>query len=279
LSHEIPKDVTPDYIKQELKIKNMMISLGFNEVISQSFVKEDYLNLNESLDDPQARPIKVINRPSPDTEYLRISHLPNLLEIARKIINERGEKAMLFEIGKVYFKKDTYRERRKLGIMYYENKDQKFPYFKGFIETIFSHLGTNSTKWTGSTSEFKITRDKEVIATGKIIEKIFYVEIDLDKLPHKNDTYQVKLWPKFPPQIEDITFNLLPNTNVDDLINLIKSEDKVEEVDLVDTYKENYTFRVRYQDPDKTLTDDEVRKIRESYLRKIKQKLGISPKN
>src|SRR4030065_97513 len=39
LSLEIPKNITPLYITQEIEIKNAMLSLGFDEVISIPFVR------------------------------------------------------------------------------------------------------------------------------------------------------------------------------------------------------------------------------------------------
>jgi len=97
LSLEIPKNITPDYIIQEEKIRQAAVSVGFDESISLSFVKEKYKNNN----------IELLNPPSPDNKYLRNTLFFNLLEATEKIINERGELVALFEIGKVYLKKEN----------------------------------------------------------------------------------------------------------------------------------------------------------------------------
>jgi phenylalanyl-tRNA synthetase beta subunit len=45
-------------------------------------------------------------------------------------------------------------------------------------------------------------------------------------------------------------------------------------VELKDTFQNNFTFNIQYQDPNKTLTDKEVEQIRIKILTKIKEKFG-----
>ena len=43
-------------------------------------------------------------------------------------------------------------------------------------------------------------------------------------------------------------------------------------IELIDSYKNTRTFRITYQSPRKTLTDKEVKKIREKIVRKLRTK-------
>ncbi|MEK7470600.1 MAG: hypothetical protein AAB622_01150, partial [Patescibacteria group bacterium] len=53
----------------------------------------------------------------------------------------------------------------------------------------------------------------------------------------------------------------------------------IEKVELKDIYKNSYTFRIWYQDAEKTLTDAEVAKIRDEIIKEIKNKFGGTVKD
>ncbi len=274
LSLEIPKVTTPDYINQELDIKNQMISLGFDEIISLAFVKESSLDKNKPVDDGNYLAVRVINRPSPDIEELRMSLLPNLMEFNKKIFDERGTESHLFELGKIYLKhKNNYIEKRKLGIIYCQ-KDGEFVHFKGYLEAFFEKLNIQGVKFEDWENGFRISIKKETIGYGFQFDNVFYVEIDLDSILDKAQKIKAILWPKYPPQIEDITLIIASKTRIGDIVDVIRSSKLISNVELKDIYKDSYTFRVWYQDPNKTLTGEDVEKIRNKYLKEIKEKFG-----
>src|SRR3990167_3718783 len=113
LSLEIPPIVTPAYVGQEENFRTAAQSVGLDETITSSFVSEKYHKFNQYLENTDVAPIKIVNRPSPDNEVLRLTLLPNLVAMTQKVINERGHQAGFFEIGKVYFKQKDYCEKRK----------------------------------------------------------------------------------------------------------------------------------------------------------------------
>lgn len=282
LSLEIPAVVTPKFIDQELRLKGHMIALGFNEVISSTFVKEKLLNLNLLLDEGIAKSVKLSNPPSPDNKFLRMSLLPNLYEFVEKIINERGVRASLFEVGKIYFNsKGKYLERRKLGIIDWKKDDSGFAKFKGVIDGLFLKNNIKDISYSGIplnvgiNQTFSIAVDKKIIGYGGKLKDIYFCEIDLDLILEKGKPDNVSLWPKYPPQIEDHNFTFPEKTKIGEVIKAIMMVDPViESVDLLDIYKNVYTFRFLYQDPNKTLTDTEVEGIRNKILAKVKEKFG-----
>ncbi|KKQ98760.1 MAG: Phenylalanine-tRNA ligase beta subunit [Candidatus Woesebacteria bacterium GW2011_GWB1_39_12] len=286
LSLEVPKDITLSYINQEKDLKDNLTSIGFDEVISLPFVKEDMRELNKSLIN-SGSPVKVVNRPSPDIEEMRMTMLPNLLEFTQKIINERGTEVRLFEIGKIYFKKtNKYHELRKAGIIYWSKGNANFFKFKGYIESLFSKMNLKNFKFstadlpiTNITNSYNITSSGQVVALGGEIEDCYYLEIDLDSLLSKNLKPSVNLWPKYPPQIEDLTFVIPERTKIGEVVLSIKLvDDKIAEVELKDIYKDSYTFRIWYQDKNKTLENDEVEKIREKIIKELNHR-GVRIKN
>ncbi len=287
LSLEIPSNITPDYITQEQKLRNSAVAVGLDEAITLSFVEEKSVDLNLHPEDLGHNAAELVNPPSPDTRYMRQSLLPNILSVGKKIVNERGDALGLFEIGKVYSKyKGKYIEVRKLGIIYWKKENNNLRNFKGIIEAFFAKSNLPkpeliiSPKNIRLNDSYDIVFEKEVIGFGGVINDMYFVEIDLDSVLGKDKKYAVNLWPKYPPQIEDITFNLPGKTHIGSVMEAIKSVDKsVKKVELRDVYKGSYTFRIWYQDPNKTLTDAEVEQIRNRILAKIKDKFGGQVKN
>ena len=59
----------------------------------------------------------------------------------------------------------------------------------------------------------------------------------------------------------------------------VKSSDStITSVELKELYKDSYTIRILYQDPQKTLDNKEVENIRTKILTGLKEKYGISDK-
>lgn len=282
LSLEIPEVVTPPYIKQELMLKTLMTGLGVNEVISSTFVKEKLLDLNVKMDEAVFESVKLTNPPNPDNKVMRMTLLPNLYEFVVKIGNERGTSADLFEIGKIYFKeKGKYFEKRKLGIVAWNKENLTFAEFKGIIDGVFVKSGINHVSYdrtplgTKLAETFSVSIGADIVGYGGIYQNVYFAELDLDSMLGKGAGYQVTLWPKYPPQIEDHNFVFPEKTKVGEVIDSMKSVDsKISNLELIDVYKDTYTIRVWYQDPEKTLTDSEVEKIRNKMLLTVKEKFG-----
>ena len=285
LSLEIPQNITPEFIKQEDQLHKAATATGLDEAITSSFVKEKLSNLNVNADDYGYKTAELINPPSPDFKYMRQSLLPNLLLIADKIINERGGIVKLFEIGKIYSKfKNKYQESRKFGIVYYRAGGDSFTEIKGLIDAFCESSGLPPFKYDNSPkniplkNSFSINLGNQNVGFGGKFKNVYFIELDLDNLLEKSKKYIVKLWPKYPPQIEDLTLLLPPKTHIGDIVSTISMYRHVENAELKDVYKDSYTFRIWYQDPTKTMTDAEVSNIRTEIIKTLKTKFGAQIK-
>ncbi|MFA6074162.1 MAG: phenylalanine--tRNA ligase subunit beta [Candidatus Woesearchaeota archaeon] len=281
LSLEIPKNITPDYILQEERLRNSAVSIGFDENISLSFIREKYLSLQTNKNNN----VTLINPPSPEIKYLRSSLFPNLLESAKKIMNERGKLVQLFEIGKIYTKSNNkYEEKRKIGFIYtkYHNS---FTEFKSLISSFFDKADINNPLYISDIldlnfiNSYKLKLDKQEIGWGGKFGEFYYTEIDLDSILNKEQKYKVSLWPKYPPQIEDLTLVVPKKTYIGEVIKTIKSINQlVNKVVLTDIYENSYTFNIEYQSKNHTLNDREVKDLRTKILSSLKLKFGIVTK-
>jgi len=280
LSLEIPKNITPDYILQEERLRNSAVSIGFDENISLSFIKEKYLSLQVNKNNN----VTLINPPSPETKYLRSSLFPNLLESAKKIIDDRGKLVQLFEVGKIYLKdKGKYVEKRKIGFIYRSNNKNEFIYFKSLVLSFFDKADINNPLYISDildlnfTNSYKLRLDKQEIGWGGKYGEFYYAEIDLDSILNKEQKYKINLWPKYPPQIEDLTLVIPEKTYIGEVISAVKSVNQlIGKVELTDIYENSYTFNIEYQSENHTLTDKEVEVIRTKILSSLKSKFGIN---
>ncbi len=282
LSLEIPGNITPEFISQEENLRNSAVAVGLDEAITLSFVTEKAKDLNVHPEDVGHVSPELLNPPSPDTKYMRQSLLPNLMTVAQKIIDERGPSLGLFEIGKVYTKfKYKYLESRKLGIIYWRKDKNDFRSFKGIVEAFFAKSNlptpvfTHIPKNISLIDSYDLKLNKDVVGFGGMIKDMYFIEIDLDSILSKDKKHSVSLWHKYPPQIEDVTLVFPSKTYIGEVVNLITSMNRfIEKVELKDIYKDAYTFRIWYQAASKTLQDQEVEKIRNEMLSKVKEKFG-----
>ena len=153
LSLEIPEDVTPDFIVQEDHFRQSAESVGLDEVINLPFIPKSQNSQNLNPEFPNFKTATLVNPPSPDTQYLRQSMYVNLLNNAQKVINERGEHASFFEIGKVYYKsKGSYFEKRRMAIIFWNKNSSSFASFKGLVLAFFNKAQFPEQKFESTTN-------------------------------------------------------------------------------------------------------------------------------
>ena len=109
---------------------------------------------------------------------------------------------------------------------------------------------------------------------------LIYYEFDirlLQKLGNKLKGF--KNPPKYPAQIEDLTFSFPERTKIGKVIDSIKNLDKqIAKIELIDTFKNSFTFRIWYQNPNKTLTNKDVESIRKKVISNLSSKFGANIK-
>jgi len=276
----------------ELELKNLMVSAGFHEVFTLSLVSSDLIK--QTLLKPEDH-IKLSNPVSSEYEYLRISIIPSLLSALKLNPNEPSFK--IFEYNKVYFEvSEKPLEKYMLSAL---EKNTDFRSLKGTIDLILEKLNivnyevkpqvAKSNFWHPTKSgviEIKgeiIGNFGEihplVLENLKIKDSVFAFEFDVSSLRNSQGKKQFKDISNYPPQVEDLTLILPERIRVGDVIKKIKSlDDKIFSVFLKDLYKNAYTFRIYYQDFEKTLTDSEVKAIRNKILDNLKKEFGIIQK-
>jgi len=297
------------YFQWENKIKDLLVSQGFSEIYNYSFISKELiektgLNAKESL--------KLKNPLTKELEYLRPSLIPSLLKTCAQ--NQAFfPKMKIFESACTYLpqeKKLPNQKTRLVSLVTGEN----FLHLKGIAELILKQMGIDNVSfktWVGREPYFIPGRtavietsknllgiigeiNPQVLSKFEILNKVVLLDLDFEALVKLATTTKTYIpIPKYPAIIEDLTFIFKPQTPVGELIQLIKEVSFpakgrgpstrrigaiIQKVELIDSYKDTRTFRITYQNPQKTLTDKEVGKIREKIIKRVKQKFGTGLK-
>lgn len=273
MTGSIPEDRPQTPFGFEIKAKRTLKALKGNEVYTYSMVKKEYVKKSA---------LRLKNPLGKDSEYMRDSLMPSLIEAADQ---NKGEKApfFLFEMANVYVpkKKRLPEEKMMLGVIFSNYSYRKA---KGVVEAFLAEVNIEAKfearDKRGYSKSHRIeirTKEEKLGSFGQLKNGYLYWEMDMQKL-HAAHTpiMPFRQIPPYPPQIEDITFTLKAGIKVADIIETIKDTDqRIANCELVDIYEANYTLRIYYQDPEKTLEDQEVARLRKKMLKQVAKGFGV----
>lgn len=285
----IPQDKI-DFHKWEARSKSALKFWGFTETINYSMLSESILKEFE------IRPedcLKIANPLSEEWVFLRPSLMPSLLQVAS--LNKK-EKIKIFELANVYlFQSENQLPEENLmltGLVIGEN----FAKIKGIVESLLEELGLKEIEIkpyqlqkTFYGKIFHPSRRAEIIFKDNSLgifgqlkkEKVFVFDLDFTQIvKESNEIKKYQPIPKYPPIIEDLSFVIPEKTHLGEVMKAISAvSPTIRNVALIDSFKNSRTFRIIYQNINKTLTDNEVEKIREKIIKGLKDKLRVQLKS
>jgi phenylalanyl-tRNA synthetase beta chain len=272
MSGDLPKPAADSGFKFERELKQILKSLGGIEVYTLSLVTKEMAG-DKSL--------RLKNPLGKDGEYLRTNLMPSLLESVKVNTQENGY-IHFFETSNVYIprKNDLPLEKLTLGGII---KKGEYRENIGIVRSILQELdiefavkNSDGANYLPNQKMIVYSGKKQIGEYGNLDSGLFYYEFYLQELIESDKVIKKYHNPaKFPPQIEDLTLILPEKTYIGEVIDSIKSIDRlIVKVELRDIFENAYTFRVEYQDPERTLTDALVEKIRNKILQKVKIKFG-----
>lgn len=249
-------EISPQ-IKFEKKIKNLLKSLGFSEVITYSFINPKTLeNLNLSEDDKRLNFLEIANPLSITQSIMRTTLVPGLIETACFNFFREITSLKIFEIGKVFFPTSNIlaEESLYLGIliMGYANKEawyedlRKFDLYdlKGYLNSIFENLKIDINFIPYSSEPFLkrgisfdlYLENKKIGFAGEIKNSILkefdlktnvlIAEINLEPLLEKQKeiekVHEVKKPPKYPSTFRDVTCLIKKEIKIGEILDYVK---------------------------------------------------------
>ncbi len=294
------------YDKTTREIRNKMISLGLNEVLSYILINDKEVH-KFTLDDFEE--VKLLDALTEDRNTLRYMMIPSLLKIYEYNKSHNLKDISIFEIGKGFFKKNgEYGENNKLCALmtgdYFLGVDNTrkvdFYVIKGIVEEILDYLGYGNRysfvkKDTipeefhpGQTAYISVNNDIVGII-GKLhpelCKDVYVFEINLDKLLEKRvGKMKYKEISKFPGVSKDLAVVVDKNVIAKDIETVINkaSSNLLSEIKVFDVYeginlglnKKSIAFNLYFEAQNRTLTDDEINKEMENIIKAVENKLG-----
>jgi phenylalanyl-tRNA synthetase beta chain len=257
-------------------VEDVLVGLGFSEAYTPSLVAED----------PDPNAFRIPQPQSLDQAVLRTALLPSLIAAARHNVDAGNEGIALFEIAHVYLPNGELPTERihAAGVV-----QGPFPRAKGAVETILAagqilatygrgehplmHPGKTATTAYGVVGELR----------PGILEGAWSAfELELDDLDW------LTRWPyedviTYPPVKQDLAFAVPEEVLAGDLIDAaFEAVPEVRGMQPFDVYRgeqvgpgrKSIAFRVEFQSPERTLTDDEAAALREQIVETLKAKFG-----
>ncbi len=312
LSQPIPKQNLEPIIGLKREVRRSIIGYGFQEIITYSLTSLEMLNkLSPDPHPLEPMPLRVANPMTVEQEYLRPHLRANLL--AALSANRRHEDGgvRLFELGRVYLPrpKGLPDEREVLcGLLSgpkleksWQGRDELPDFFeaKGVVEGLLSQLGVEASFEECSDDSLHSSKQAAIVIGGKrlgvvgelhpkvlqsfeIAEAVYLFEIDLVALlPFTIAHKMFKPIPRFPDIVRDMALVVDAGIAHRKVLELIKSFPLVERVAIFDVYsgdqvpqgKKSLAYRLTFQSPTHTLTDNEINKVQQQILDKLSHDL------
>jgi Phenylalanyl-tRNA synthetase beta subunit len=226
----------------------------------------------------------------------------------------RKSSIRLFEIGKVFLprKGELPLEREMLcavlsGLqrgLFWRGKAEPVDFFvaKGVVETLLSQLELvasleltkDETLCLGRSASIIVGNDRvgvigelhpKVSEAFELSETAYLIEIDLDKLSSLiASTKEYQPISRYPSTSRDIALLVSEQITYQQIYAIIQDFPLVTQVTLFDLYvgeqvpagKKSFAFKIVYQSPTHTLTDEEVDRVQQQILDKLSQEVGAA---
>ncbi len=297
--------------KTTRNIKNKMVDLGLNEVLTQIFINpsegKKYTTDNFEV-------VKLLDPLSIEKAALRYTLVPSLMKVYDYNKAHGVKDLSIFEIGKGFYLKDSkYGENSKLcalltGDYFYQvgnNIKIDFYIVKGIVEELLDYLGYsnryNLVVPNNIAEEFHsgvyaniCLQGKEIGFIGKlnpsiVKEDVYLFEINLDKLL-KNRTSKIKFKEisKYPTITKDLAFIMKKDVMNSDIEKIIKKAGGrlLDDIQIFDIYtgekisrdEKSIAYSLTFKDENRTLNEEEVMEVFNNIIDKV-EKTGAKLRN
>jgi phenylalanyl-tRNA synthetase beta chain len=232
--------------------------------------------------------LELKNPITPEESVLRNSLLPSLLRVADYNFNRQVEELRIFEIGKVFFE----RHEETHGAAFFGGKNVDIFALKGIAENILENVSFRPSDLSHFHPKKQLglyLLDVCVGAVGIVHPSICkdggYLSINLSALPKQAKKKYAPI-AKFPSTRRDIALLAPKNLTYAEIASAISQHKPklVTEFFMFDYFesekigadKKSLAFAFIYQDPERTLSDDEVNQAHEKFSQLLTQKLPLA---
>ncbi len=291
----------------ESKAGSLCRSLGFNEIITYSFVSPaifDQIRLPQ--DSALRNALKIQNPLGEDTSIMRTIALPSMLDILARNSAYHNKSAKLYEMAKVYLPVEgqTLPQEPKMLVLGSYGANETFFTLKGELEAIFNGLRIQKATYTAVKDNpsyhpgrcAKVTIGGEDVGYIGQIHPLVAQNYDIDGDVYCAEINFIKLFnlqkpdatytplPKYPTVNRDLSFLCDEAVTVADVVDVINGSagKLLRDVKLFDIYrgtgipdgKKSMAFSLALRADDRTLTDADSEGVISKVLFALSEKLG-----
>ena len=314
LAQQIPQQRPAPITALKRRVRNMMVGYGFQELVSFSLTNMDVLvKLSPESKKPEPLPVHIANPASTEQEYLRPTLRAGLLAALtlNKAFSDEGLR--LFELGKVYLNRNENLPDEPdmlCGVMcgprserWWQGTSEPMDFFdaKGIVEGLLSQIGITAKFEKSADANLHPANQAAITADGKQIgvvgelhpsvkehfgltQTVYLFEINVPLLLPLIKDKVYRPVPKFPAVVRDIALVVDAGVTHQQILDTMKGFSLVTDVALFDVYsggqvpagKKSMAYRLTFQSPDKTLTDQQISGVQQAILKKLTTGLGAS---
>lgn len=286
--------------------KEILVSLGLNEIVTYSFVSPKQLDMIRTDENSLLRQqIKLLNPLGEEYSIMRTTLLPNLLEVIARNDNRKVERVNAFEIGNLFIPKEipvtTLPIEKKSLVIGKYGEGEDFFSLKGAVEELLEKLGIKGYEFIPEENHptyhsgrcANIQWENHILGTigeihPKVLEnyditnRVYAGEIDYNiiiQLVKLDKIY--KALPKYPAMTRDIAILVKDEITNGEIISIINDNGGkiLESAALFDVYKgkqiedgyKSMAYSLIFRANDRTLTDEEVSKVYDKTLLKLEE--------
>ncbi len=293
------------YDKTTRQIRQKLVDLGLNEVLTQIFLNDE---VAYKYCDKDYEIVKLLDPLSVEKNALRYSLIPSLLKVYEYNKDRNLKDITIFEMAKGFYKKDSkFGEDNKLCILmtgdYYlelgNKKSVDFYIIKGIVEELLHFLGYDnrysfvindipSYLHPGQSANINVN-GKNIGIIGKlhpnVAKNIYVAEINLDNLlENRVSRLKYKDISKYPSVVKDLAFIVNKDVSNEDIIKVIKKSGGklLTNIEVFDLYtgenvgkdEKSIAYSLTFSDMTKTLSDEEVMTIFNKIILDVENKIG-----
>ena len=306
LHGHIPQ-IVPDEARQlKETVQDIMAGCGMQEVVNYSISNLSSLEKTGLSALASLNPLRIANPMRPEHEHLRLSLRPGILANVAQNQKHQDQGLLFFEIGKVYLPRDGDLpiEKEILACVVTgdeEGSENGFLKIKGILESLLERLGVEVRFEPGEEPGLhpgRIVRlkvqDDDLGVLGEVhpqvveafdIEagSVYVFEADMEKLRrHLPASKKYRPISRYPGVLRDLALLVDANTPARAIEDVIKSFPLVTRTNLFDVYsgdqvpqgKRSLAYRIQFQSPNRTLTEEEVNVVQAQLVQKLSQETG-----
>ena len=298
-----PKATLTAEQKFERSAVRAMLGLGYNEIISYTFVSPKfYDNINLPADSPLRRSVTILNPLGEDTSMMRTTALPSMLQILQNNYANRNMDCSIFELAKEFTPKESVDElpdeKVKLMIGAY-GKNGDFYTLKGQIDALLKALSVGKAKYEAVTDNpsYHPGRCAKLSVNGTVIgimgevhplvmqnygmkTKAYVADLDMPAMMSLADTDRhYHPLPKFPAVTRDLALVCDEAVTVGSIAEVIEAScgSLLEKVQFFDVYrgaqvgegKKSVAYSIVLRSETGTLSDKEADAAVEAILNNL----------